>query len=81
MKFRHHRGSLEESMSTTIEISSIEELQMEISDHGAFSLKDVSQITFRYACMDDRTGWGWNSYYVCVDGKCVGISDGIFKEK
>ena len=55
MKFRHHRGGLKESMNTTVEVQTIDELKRVIS----FNVEDVK---FEYAGMDERTGW--NTFYV-----------------
>lgn len=53
MKFRHHRGSLEESLKTTIECNSIEELSKileETHDH------EIKSIKVKYYCHDSRIG-------------------------
>ena len=58
--FRHHRGSLADSMDTVIEVESIEQLCSIIeSVHGS------GKISARYYCFDQRINW--QTYIVCHD--------------
>lgn len=73
IKFRFHRGSLEDSMKTVIEINTMVELVNAINKEFVYDIKET-QITFSYASYDNRIGW--DTYYVCVDGNAIGMSDG-----
>ena len=80
MKFRLHRGSLEESMKTVVEIKSPDELRKVIQDNTPW-LKGEPIIDFVYAGWDQRVGW--DTFYVTVRGPIdtgphvVGMSDGL----
>ncbi len=65
MRFRFHRGGLEESLKTTIEINSIEELKSKIGN--------PTNIEFQHCGMDARINW--DTYYVIADDKIIGMSD------
>lgn len=65
MKFRFHRGGLEESMKTVVEVKSIVDL--------ARILDCPSKIEFEHIGMDDRINW--DTYYVIADNMIVGMSD------
>lgn len=69
MKFRWHRGGLEESMATTIE-DTLENILFEIRK------TNPGEVTSRYVIFDDRTGW--DTHIVLVDGSPVGFADGSF---
>ena len=75
MKFRFHRGTLAESMETVVEIKNFHELQKLL--YKTFPECDGQAITLNHACYDDRINW--DTYYVCLDGKCIGMSDGALK--
>lgn len=88
MRFRFHRGSLDDSMKTQTIVNSIEELVKKIEEsHTIFTLK-IKYIRFEFCKMDERIGW--NTYYVIVkyeegkmgyDNEVVeGMSDGMFPE-
>lgn len=88
MRFRFHRGSLDESMKTQTIVNSIEELVIKIEEsHNLFTLK-VKYIRFEFCKFDERIGW--NTYYVIAkyeeqkngyDKEVVeGMSDGMFPE-
>jgi hypothetical protein len=82
MRYRHHRGGLEESLDTTVKVNSLEELLAHINKVWKPFGKIVEEIKFDYACMDDRTGW--DTYYVLqrLQGEdrwtVAGMSDGNF---
>lgn len=62
MKYRDHKGSLEKSMKTAIEVNSSEEIISHLNklynDFGAF----IAEIKFEHVGFDSRTGW--DTYYV-----------------
>jgi hypothetical protein len=68
MKFRFHRGGFNESMATTIEVHSMEEL--------AEKIEFPKEIVFQPCGVDARNGW--NTFYVIADDKIVGMSDGSY---
>lgn len=80
MKYRDHRGGLNDAMATAQEFTNISQLKAHLSN--IFNEKIV-EIKFEYACYDDRIGW--DTYYVCIKLKndkefgAVGMSDGILK--
>lgn len=84
MKYRDHRGSLDESMKTVIEINSIQELKDHLNEYFSQFKESVEEIQFDYLGMDNRVGWvsycvrfrllGDNVFYV------AGTSDGILNK-
>lgn len=83
MKYRHHRGSLEDSMKTVVDFSTIEELRAHLDKVYSFTGKTVAEIKFKYVGMDERIGW--NTYYVLqrFDGEEIftvaGMTNGCFE--
>ena len=73
MKFlyRDHRGSLESSMKTVQEMSSADELRTYV--RGLMGVDPKAKISLTYVGQDDRNGW--NTYYVCANGQCVGMTN------
>lgn len=69
MKYRDHRGGLDESMQTVREIEPT-------IDALAVTLKvPPSTITVeKYGGYDNRIGW--DTYIVCVNGSARGFTDG-----
>jgi hypothetical protein len=84
MKFRHHRGGLEDSLKTTIEVKSLEELMVHLDAGWKCYGKAIEEIKFDYVGMDERIGW--DTYYVLqrLQGEdqwtVAGMSDGVFEE-
>lgn len=66
MLFRFHRGGFTESMQTTVEVKSMDEL----IDVIGFP----HEITFENPYKDNRNDWEQN-WYVMVDGKPIGMSN------
>lgn len=66
MRFRFHKGTLEESLKTVTEVSSLEELKKIISEYHTFTedIPDVESLRFDKHVFDSRIGW--NTYYVVV---------------
>lgn len=82
IKFREHRGSLEESMKTVQEFSSRKDLIEHISKR--FDPYEIySDIKFEHVGFDSRVGW--DTYYVLAKFKIndesfvAGMSDGQFR--
>lgn len=80
MKYRRHRGSLEESMKTIVEVNSKEELLLIIQEDWK-DYEIIRDVIIDERCIyDERTGWNthyviakiWASEFVC------GMSDGTF---
>ncbi|PWN59990.1 hypothetical protein [Chryseobacterium oncorhynchi] len=66
--FRWHRSTLEESMSTVVEISSFSELKELINEE--YPLVFTRDIKIDYYGFDTRTGW--ENYIVLVNDSPVG---------
>lgn len=77
--FRYHRGSLADSLETTIEVSGLYELRQTLAQE----LPYVHNIRImRTKIPDDRlpAEWGGYSHYVLADfdgyfGQCIGMSN------
>ncbi len=80
--FRFHRGSLDESLATTVEVSGLDELRKIVSESIAWADRDY----YKNICIqkevhnDPRLPSGWNgiSHYVVADfdgykAQCVGM--------
>jgi hypothetical protein len=76
MKFRHHRGSLKESMATVVEVANRQELAAEINREPMFTEVSPEDIYFAYQSFDERTKW--KTYLVLARGYPVGYSDSAF---
>lgn len=80
MKYRDHRGSLDDSMKTVIEVSSIDDIKNHLNEIWKPFGKEVDEIKFDYSWFDERTGW--NTYFVLQRLKgetrftVAGMSDG-----
>lgn len=80
MKFRFHRGGLKESLATTVEVNTIDELKKYIEKQECYLEGTIEDILFEYSYFDERTRW--NTYYVSYKKKgikstfLVGMSDG-----
>lgn len=73
IRFRWHRGGLAESLETTVRFSSKEELEKYIRDDLAKWSVEGFKVTYKYVGYDDRCKW--NTWYVCIDGKCIGMAE------
>ncbi len=69
--FRHHRGSLEDSMKTCVIVNNREDLAIELSkpDDFLFSIITPDQLIIKPYCFDSRIGW--NTQIVLVKPKCI----------
>jgi hypothetical protein len=79
MKYRSHRGSLEDSMATVIEVNSLDDLRDKLNakqEYEPFKIK--GKLTCIWYCKDDRIGW--DTYIVCADGWVIGMSNGKLED-
>jgi hypothetical protein len=72
MKYREHRGGLEESMKTVKEFSTQSEFLAHITK-TIYYLKGPIKVE-KYGGIDTRIGW--DTYIVTVGGNAVGMTDG-----
>jgi len=85
MKFRFHKGSLEDSIKTVIDVNSLEELEDIISKEYDIPLSGWFEFRFEYAGYDNRIDW--ETYYVIVKdmiygyGYIAGMINGVFKKE
>jgi len=80
IKFRFHRGSLEESMKTQIEVKTIDELVTEINMDNYFCPElTKDQITIEKYDYDPRINW--DTYIVNSRDGVIGFMNGNFEEK
>ncbi len=82
MKYRDHKGGLEESMETVRVVKSEKQLIAHLNTlYDGFTIQ-VEEIKFEHAGYDKRTGW--NTYYVLQRFSCddhftiAGMSNGKF---
>lgn len=84
MKYRDHRGSLDDSLQTTIEITDITQLFSHINKSFTGFGLEVEDIKFEYMGMDTRIAW--DTWYVLyrLKGKkqffVAGMSDGNLEQ-
>jgi hypothetical protein len=85
MRYRHHRGGLDESLETTVEVNTLEELIAHINKDWEVWGKVVAEIKFDHVGMDERIGW--DTYYVLQRFQeedtwtVAGFSDGKFQDE
>jgi len=70
--FRYHRGSLEESMKTIIEVNSLDDLKKKLSEEYG-----ETNLTCDFYCFDKRINW--DTYMIRSNGDIIGFSDGELK--
>lgn len=78
MRFRFHKGALEDSMKTVIEVDNIENLSIKISEYLGIKIKS-NKIQFKYLSFDKRTDC--NTYLVSIKLGVIGYSDSLFDSK
>jgi hypothetical protein len=81
MKFREHRGGLDESLATTVELEPTKDalnaqLQQRYGEWWKFNEDDVSVKPYSF---DVRIGW--DTHIVCIKGAAVGYTDGPLSER
>lgn len=73
MKFRFHRGGLEESLATVVEFNSKEELQKIIEESLERKLPPIECKFYTY---DKRINW--NTFIISAEGYgMLGFTDGL----
>lgn len=78
VRFRSHRGGLEESLKTTVELNTLKELVDHLNE-ALFGMARMDNITFKRLepLSDLQIERGhWQRYMVLMDGRPVGVSDG-----
>jgi hypothetical protein len=71
MKFREHRGSLEESMKTIINVESLNDIQKLFPDSKKIEIKKY--------CYDDRINW--DTFIVTDENGVLGFTNGNLNKK
>lgn len=83
IKYRDHKGSLDESLSTVQEFTSVDQIINHINKSYERSRDKVAEIKFQHIGLDEQTGW--DTYYVLhrLDGNSffsvAGMSDGCLE--
>jgi hypothetical protein len=67
IKFREHRGTLEDSMKTCVDVGSLEELECVVRN-----IYGEGKVTVESYVYDGRIGW--DTQLVCMDGSAVGFT-------
>ena len=82
MRYRDHKGSLSDSMDTTIEVNSSAEIINHLNKFYSQFGKEVEEIKFEYCGLDKRIDW--DTYYVLArlkgsaEFRINGMTDGVF---
>jgi hypothetical protein len=76
MKFREHRGTLDDSMLTCVEVDDFVGLVKHLQKiWGEWSLPIIpGALKIEHYCYDGRIGW--NTYIVTMKGQVLGFTDG-----
>ena len=82
MKYRDHKGGLEESLATTIDVNSSSDIIAHLNlFYNQFGV-EVEEIKFEHCGYDHRINW--DTYYVLArlngsaEFRINGMSDGVF---
>ncbi len=79
IRFRFHRGTLEDSLKTIVEVKTRGELASKISELPYMKGVHGFKLVFEHIGFDERCGW--ETYYVIVISDTarhiVGMSDGV----
>ncbi len=77
-KFRFHKGGLQESIETTVEVTSLEALKDHINKESLFPRGySKDDIKIKPYCFDPRTGW--DTHLVSGPSGVIGFMDGNFE--
>jgi hypothetical protein len=68
-KFREHRGTLQESLATVVEVASLDELIAHLGPIVAPIPLTAERITIAHYAIDPRIGW--DTYIVVITGHGV----------
>ena len=71
--YRDHRGSLDDSMATTVTMNSFEELKTHV-----ISMFGEGNITVKWYSDDERISW--NTHVVCHNDCAIGFTNQMVKE-
>lgn len=78
IKFRWHRGLLDDSLKTQQTVESKDDIERLIRDEFTpFGIKEFN-ITYTYVGYDERCDW--DTWYVSLNGMCVGMAE-LYKKK
>lgn len=72
-KFRHQRGSLENSLQTTVEVESLNDLKKHLEDYYKRPERPIGNLSCHYYGFDSRINW--NTWIICEDGDGIGFCD------
>jgi hypothetical protein len=79
MKFREHRGGLDESMKDIYEFSSIAELKQHVENWFKVPVLDIC---IKYYCYDERIAWDTYLVSIKLEGEkdfwAIGYADSNF---
>lgn len=84
LKYRDHRGGLDESMKTVQEVVSVQEIKNHLNRKFKSFGKEVEEVKFEYAGFDERVDW--DTYYVIVrlsgekETWVIGMTNGTLDE-
>lgn len=78
VKFRFHRGSLEESMANVYEVMNRQELINLINEQWPFKYQPILDVEVSRYVYDDRIGWDTYIIIGYFDGErhVIGFTDG-----
>lgn len=83
MKYRQHRGTLEDSMSTVTEVNNIEDIDKIINESYIDFGKKVEEIEIKFYGYDSRINWETYIVTYRLSGEeqfhVAGMMDGNFK--
>jgi hypothetical protein len=83
-RYRDHRGSLQDSLATTVEVDNLEELRQHLGQGLLDPLCKMDSIVFKPMPLGmramQRDSERWETHTVILDGCAIGYSDGIIPE-
>lgn len=76
IKFRMHRSSLEKSLETAFDVSSLSDLKNKIDEKNLY-YTSCENLACKYYCYDGRIDW--DTWIITENGNAIGFSDGELK--
>jgi hypothetical protein len=73
VRFRWHRGLLDDSLATAVKLKNKDEIEKLIKHEYRKWGETKFKFTYDYIGFDERCGW--NTWYVCLNGRCVGMAE------
>lgn len=73
VKFRWHRGSYVESIATTKVFKSKKDIERLVTEEFRKWGETKFEFTYDYVCYDERCDWF--TWYVCLNGQCIGMAE------